>query len=152
MSPALCQRRKCRSHQLASSLAEEPNCLFAFWSLKKILARNKCLYVADSFSSWVQQTFRVLWKPTVLGRHHKSHPLSVHHHTIQINQPTRCNNFWVYYLTFIYTSTCFGRPHAHYQELNNCSNSLWFYLRSVVIAAFAGRGRDGQLAITTLLR
>jgi len=37
-------------------------------------------------------------------------------------------------LTFIYSSTCFGRPHAHQQELNNCSSSLWFYLLSVVIA------------------
>jgi hypothetical protein len=37
-------------------------------------------------------------------------------------------------LTFIYSSTCFERPHAHHQELNNCSNSLWFYLRIVVIA------------------
>jgi hypothetical protein len=37
-------------------------------------------------------------------------------------------------LTFIYNSTCFGRPHAHHQELNSCSSSLWFYLRSVVIA------------------
>jgi len=37
-------------------------------------------------------------------------------------------------LTFIYSSTCFGRPHAHHQELNNCSSSLWFYLRRVVIA------------------
>jgi hypothetical protein len=37
-------------------------------------------------------------------------------------------------LTFIYSSTCFGRPHADHQELNNCSSSLWFYLRSVVIA------------------
>jgi len=36
--------------------------------------------------------------------------------------------------TFIYSSTCFGRPHVHHQELNNCSSSLWFYLRSVVIA------------------
>ena len=36
-------------------------------------------------------------------------------------------------LTFIYSSTCFGRPRAHHQELN-CSSSLWFYLRSVVIA------------------
>jgi hypothetical protein len=32
------------------------------------------------------------------------------------------------------SSTCFGRPQAHHQELNNCSSSLWFYLRSVVIA------------------
>ena len=39
-----------------------------------------------------------------------------------------------YYLTFIYSSTCFGRPQAHHQELNNCSSSLWFYLRSVVDA------------------
>jgi len=37
-------------------------------------------------------------------------------------------------LTFIYSSTCFGRPHAHHQELYNCSSSLWFYLRSAVIA------------------
>jgi hypothetical protein len=30
--------------------------------------------------------------------------------------------------TFIYSSTCFGRPQAHHQELNNCSGSLWFLL------------------------
>ena len=38
-------------------------------------------------------------------------------------------------LTFIYSSTCFGRPHAHHQELNNCSSSLWFYLRSEAATA-----------------
>jgi len=32
----------------------------------------------------------------------------------------------VYYLTFIYSSTYFVRPHAYHQELNNCSSSLWF--------------------------
>jgi len=40
----------------------------------------------------------------------------------------------VYYLTFMYSSTRFGGPHAHHQELNNCSNSLWFYRWSVVVA------------------
>jgi hypothetical protein len=30
-------------------------------------------------------------------------------------------------------STRFGCPHAHHQELNNCSGNLWFYLRIVVI-------------------
>ena len=40
----------------------------------------------------------------------------------------------VCYFTFMYSSTCFGRPHAHHQELNNCSSSLWFYRWSVVIA------------------
>jgi len=34
----------------------------------------------------------------------------------------------------MYSSTCVGRPHAHHQELNNCSSSLWFYLWSVVVA------------------
>ena len=40
----------------------------------------------------------------------------------------------VYYLTFMYSSTCFGRPHAHHQEFNNCSSSLWFYRWSEVVA------------------
>jgi hypothetical protein len=39
-----------------------------------------------------------------------------------------------YYLTFMYSSTCFGRPPAHYQELNNCSSRFWFYRWSVVVA------------------
>jgi len=59
---------------------------------------------------------------------------SVHHHTIQINHQLDATISLVYHLTFIYSSTCFGHPHAHHQELNNCSRSLWFYLRSVVIA------------------
>jgi hypothetical protein len=37
-------------------------------------------------------------------------------------------------LTFIYSSTCFGRARAHHQELNNCSSSYWFYPWSVVVA------------------
>jgi hypothetical protein len=39
-----------------------------------------------------------------------------------------------YYLTFMYSSTYFGRPPAHHQELNNCSSSLRFYRWSVVMA------------------
>ena len=34
----------------------------------------------------------------------------------------------------MYGSTCFGCPHAHHQELNNCGSSLWFYRWSVVVA------------------
>jgi hypothetical protein len=59
---------------------------------------------------------------------------SVHHHTIQVNDQLDAAISPVYYLTFIYSSTCFGRPLAHHQELNNCSSNLWFYLRGVVIA------------------
>jgi hypothetical protein len=41
----------------------------------------------------------------------------------------------------MYSSTCFGRFHAHHQELNNCSSSLWFYLRIVVVAVLLWSGR-----------
>jgi len=34
----------------------------------------------------------------------------------------------------MYSSTCFDRPHSHYQELNNCSSSLWLHCWSVVVA------------------
>jgi hypothetical protein len=59
---------------------------------------------------------------------------------------------------FIYSSTCFGRSHAHHQELNNCSSSLWFYLRSVVIAVLlvvvgpliTGLTTTNSTAITTV--
>jgi len=33
----------------------------------------------------------------------------------------------------MYGSSCFGRPHARHQELNNCSSSLWFYRWGVVL-------------------
>jgi len=64
----------------------------------------------------------------------------------------------VYYLTFMYSSTCFGRPHAHRQELNNCSSSLWLYRWSVVVAVLlvvvgpAGPTTTNNTATTTLQR
>jgi hypothetical protein len=33
----------------------------------------------------------------------------------------------------MYSSTYFAHSHAHHQELNNCSSSLWFYRWSVVV-------------------
>jgi hypothetical protein len=61
-------------------------------------------------------------------------------------------------LTIIYSLTCFGRPRAHHQELNNCSSSLWFCLRSVVIAVLlvlvgpVGPNTNNSTATTTLRR
>ena len=51
-----------------------------------------------------------------------------------INQPDATVS-QVYYLKFtrMYSSTCFGRPHAHHQEISNYSSSLWFYRWSVVV-------------------
>jgi hypothetical protein len=57
----------------------------------------------------------------------------VHHRTIQINHQPDATIFYFIILTFIYSSTCFGRFSAHLQELNDCSGSLWVYLRIVVI-------------------
>ena len=57
---------------------------------------------------------------------------SVHQRTIQINHQPDATIFQFIILTFIYSSTCFGRFPAHHQELNDCSSNLWFYLRIVV--------------------
>jgi len=71
---------------------------------------------------------------------------SVHHHTFNwINQPDAANS-QVYYLSFKYSSTRFGRPRAHQQELHNCSSGLWFYCRSLVIAVLlVVVGPDGRV-------
>jgi hypothetical protein len=55
----------------------------------------------------------------------------MHHRAIQINCQPDATIFQLIILTFIYSSTCFGRFPAHHQELNDCSGSLWFYLRIV---------------------
>jgi hypothetical protein len=57
----------------------------------------------------------------------------MHYRTIQINHQPDATVFQFIILTFVYSSTCFGRFPAHHQELNDCSGSLWFYLRIVVI-------------------
>jgi hypothetical protein len=58
---------------------------------------------------------------------------SVHHRTIQINNQPDTTILQFIILTFIYSSTCFGRFPGHHQELNDCRGSLWFYLHIVVI-------------------
>jgi hypothetical protein len=66
----------------------------------------------------------------------------VHHHTIQINHQQDATIFQFIILTFIYSSTCFGRSPAHHQELMTASSSLWFYLRivvTVVLCSWSGR-------------
>jgi len=52
---------------------------------------------------------------------------SVHHCKIQINHQPNATVFQFIILTFIYSSTYFGRFPANHQELNYCSGRLWFY-------------------------
>jgi hypothetical protein len=54
-------------------------------------------------------------------------------HLIQINHQLDAIIFQFIILTFVYSSTCFGRFPTHHQEHNDCSGSLWIYLRIVVI-------------------
>jgi hypothetical protein len=76
-------------------------------------------------------------------------------HLIQINHQPEATIFQFIILTFVYSSTCFGRFPAHHQELNDCSGSLWFYLRivvTVVMCSWSGRpaGRPDHEHITTV--
>jgi hypothetical protein len=66
-------------------------------------------------------------------------------HAIQINHQPDATIFQFIILTFIYSSTCFGRSPAHHQELNDCSSSssLWFCLERGDSSAI-GRGRAGR--------
>jgi hypothetical protein len=61
---------------------------------------------------------------------------------IQINHQPDATVFQFIILTFIYSSTSFGRFPAHHQELSDCSGSLLFYLRivvTVVLCSWSGR-------------
>jgi hypothetical protein len=70
---------------------------------------------------------------------------SEHHRIIQIDHQPDATVFRFITLTFIYSSTCFGRSPAHHQELNDCSISHWFYHRIVVIAVLCSwSGRQAR--------
>jgi uncharacterized membrane protein YhaH (DUF805 family) len=63
-------------------------------------------------------------------------------HLIQINHQPDATIFQFIILTFVYSPTSFRRFPAHHQELNDCSGSLWFYLRvvvTVVLCLWSGR-------------
>ena len=85
---------------------------------------------------------------------------SVPHRTIQINYQPDATIFQFIILTFVYSSTCFGLFPVHYQELNDCSGSLWFYLRivvTVVLCSWSGRptgrpDREHNTTVTTIRR
>ena len=79
---------------------------------------------------------------------------SVHHHTIQINQPIRCNSFTSLLLDFMCGSTCFGRFHAHHQELITALTASCFTSErggsSVVCRGLAVQQRQLRLSFNEL--
>jgi hypothetical protein len=60
---------------------------------------------------------------------------SVRHHTIQINQPTRCNSFTSLLLDVYVWLNMFRALPRLSSGAYNCINILWLYRWSVVIAA-----------------
>jgi len=54
--------------------------------------------------------------------------------SIQINQPTRCNSFTNLLLDVLCRSTCFGRLHAHHQELTAALTASAFTVGTLVVA------------------
>ena len=60
---------------------------------------------------------------------------SLHHHTIQINQPTRCNNFTSLLLEVYVWFNMFRAPLCPSSGAYNCTRSLWFYRQSVAVGA-----------------
>jgi len=60
---------------------------------------------------------------------------SVNHHTIQINQPTRCNSFTSLLLVVYVWLNVFRAPLRPSSGAYNCTRSLWFYRCSVTIGS-----------------
>ena len=111
-----------------------------YWgdSYKITTSSTLCLALDHTFSHSLsgtpfhQLSFICFHVRTPIFLHTRAHQNNIN--PIQINHQLDATVSPVFYLTFIYSSICFGRPHAHHQELCNCSSSLWFYRCSVVIA------------------
>jgi hypothetical protein len=69
----------------------------------------------------------------------------------QINHQQDVTIFQFIILTSIYSSTCFGRSPAHYQEINDCSSRLWFYL-CIVVGPVNRPDHEHSMVITTIRR
>jgi hypothetical protein len=73
----------------------------------------------SNVASWKKVTIRL--------REELDFRKSVHHHTIQINQPTRCNTFTSLLLdVYVWLSMYRASPRPS-SGAYNCTRSLWFY-------------------------
>ena len=101
---------------------------------------------------WNQEIVEISWIMLQASKVCKS----AHYRIIQINHQPDAAIFQFIILTFIYSSTCFGRFPAHHQKLNDCSGTLWFYLRivvTVVLCSWSGRpDHEHSTTVTTIRR
>ena len=134
-NPEFCRYRRCCSSE--SSLAPYPTCSARRPSLSAVILCDKCLHKSQG-SYKPKSTKNVLFCEadgcSITQIHHLPRHANCIAGIIQIDHHPDATVFQFIILTFIYSSTCFGRSPAHHQELNDCSSSLWFYLHIVVIA------------------
>ena len=120
------------------------NVPFTFLSPKKW---NICTFF---FNSTVERTM-ILWDVIFTYQQHTMQTRQKMWQFKLINQPDATVS-QVYYLTFMFRSTCFGRPHAHHQELTAAWTASGFTSgrggSSVVGRGLAGPARPRP---TTLL-
>jgi len=86
-----------------------------------VQTHKKTCFIYFAAVAWNQA-----WYDFILTFWHRSFTFNSNH------QPD-ATIFQFIILTFVYKSTCLWRFPAHHQELNDCSGSLWFYLRIVVV-------------------
>jgi hypothetical protein len=51
----------------------------------------------------------------------------------------------------INNSTCFGHPHAHHHELNNCCSSLWFTVGTALLSPRSNGKPEAATAVIELM-
>jgi hypothetical protein len=111
----------CRSVHRHTIQINQPTSCNSFSSLLLDIYLQLNMFRASSCpSSGAQQ---LQWQPLVLPSE-RGDSSTVGRR--QAGWPAQPRTSQVYYLMFIYSSTRFGHPHTHRQELNDCSSSLWF--------------------------
>ena len=101
------QRRALYSLQLSRDVMSPIRCRhFEMHPIQLLGAPSDIPFITDHL---LREQLKEIWKFRVCQ--------SVHPHTFNwINQQDAATS-QVYYLSFKYSSTCFGHPHAHHQEL-----------------------------------
>jgi hypothetical protein len=121
-------KKSCLEYEDQSASCGHENDTSLFWKsygTRKCCVDNTELYTLHKGRCFEELTF---WHRSFTFNSNKS--------------PTWCNNFSVYYRDVCLQLNMFRAFSPLHQELNDCSDSLWFYLRivvTVVLCSWSGR-------------
>jgi hypothetical protein len=109
--------------------------LCGIWNCAVLI--SNCPHLQRMFSEVIKSSLPSKSKFTIHSENTRKFDIckSVHHHTIQINQPTRCNNFTSLLLDIYVWLNMFWPSLCPLSGAYNCTRSLWFYRWSVVVGA-----------------